>query len=131
MKIDFRIGGEIIPLYFGMVAFEEMQKLLGTGYVGSNKFAVDVVWSGYLNHCAVESNFPLFTHQMIYLKFEEFFFGDDEDDTNLNEVLSAFDQSKAGAKLFERVDKAVEIIEKVGEDLKKKMKKMPTKQSKK
>ncbi len=132
MKIDLRLGGEIIPLYFGMVAFEEMQKLLGVGYAGANKYAVDVVWSGYINNCAVESIYPIFTHQMLYMKFEELFFNN-ESDNNVDEIMDAFEKSKAGTKLFEEVDKQIEVLDKLDEELKKKMtaKNSPTKKLKK
>lgn len=119
MKIDLILGGETIPLYFGMVAFEEMQKLLGVGYAGANKYAVDVVWSGYINHCAVESIYPVYTHQMIYMKFEELFFNE-ESKNNVNEVMDAFEKSKAGAKLFEEVDKQMQALEVAEEVIKKK-----------
>lgn len=132
MKIDLRLGGEIIPLYFGMVAFEEMQKLLGVGYAGSNKYAVDVVWAGYINNCAVESIYPVFTHQLLYMKFEDLFFNE-EFDNNVNEVMDAFEKSKAGTKLFEEVDKQIKVLEEVDDEVKKKMsqKKSPTKRLKK
>lgn len=129
MKIVLKIGGELIPLYFGMVAFEEMQKLVSS-YLGTNKYAVDVVWAGYLNQCAVESAYPSFSYEDIMGKMEDHFFEPKESNSNINEVLAAFEKSKAGSKLFDVVDKALEILKEadkdfVGSESKKKTKKDP------
>lgn len=119
MKIDLKIGGAIIPLYFGMIAFEEMQKLVSS-YMGTNKYATDVVWAGYLNHCAVNSMYPEMTYGDVMKMLEDHFFSDGENESNLNDVLDAFDKSKAGSMLFNVVDKALDIINDTGEEIKKK-----------
>ncbi|MCY4779490.1 hypothetical protein ORI89_07500 [Sphingobacterium sp. UT-1RO-CII-1] len=122
MRIDLKIGGEIIPLYFGMVAFEEMQKLVAD-YMGTNKYAADVVWAGYLNQCAIDCISPILSYSDVMRKLEDHFFSPDSVDSNIKDVLDSFDKSKAGSKLFEVIDKAVDIVEGVSEDLEKVKKK--------
>ena len=124
MRIDLKLGGEIIPLYFGMVAFEEMQKLVGN-YMGENKYAADVVWSGYLNNCAINNEYPERKYSDVMELVESYFFENKSEDSNLDDVLSSFEKSKAGSKLFDIVDKAVEVMNSVNEaveDSKKKKK---------
>ena len=123
------IGGERIPLYFGMVAFEEMQKLVSS-YMGTNKYACDVAWSGYLNQCAIDSLHPEMKYGDLMGKLENHFFDVEKSDSNINDVLKAFEGSKAGSKLFNVVDQALDILKNVGDDLKgeeskKKTKKIP------
>ncbi|WP_254526991.1 MULTISPECIES: hypothetical protein [unclassified Sphingobacterium] len=129
MRIVLSIGGERIPLYFGMVAFEEMQKLVSS-YMGTNKYACDVAWAGYLNQCAIDSLYPEMTYGDLMVKLEDHFFDVEKSDSNINEVLKVFEESKAGSKLFNVVDQALDILKNVGDDLKgeeskKKTKKIP------
>lgn len=127
-RIDLKIGGETIPLYFGMVAFEEMQKLVAD-YFGTNKYAVDVIWAGYINQCAIESLHPVLSYKDIMAKVEEHFFNTDGSDCNLNDVLEAFERSKAGSKLFVVVDEAIKIINDTSDALEE-VKKKTTKRKK-
>jgi hypothetical protein len=131
MRVVLKLGGEDIPLYFGMVAFEEMQGLL-TNYMGSNKYATDVVWAGYINQCAIDSLSPTMNYSDVMQKLEEHFFSNDDSESNLNDVLSVFDKSKAGSKLFDVVDKAVGIVSEVAEQFdEQKKKRHHTKNSRK
>jgi len=109
MRIGLKLGGETIPLYFGMVAFEEMQKLVSS-YMGTNKHAVDVAWSGYLNQCAIDGIHPEMTYGDLMLKLEEHFFSVEDSECNINDILKAFESSKAGSKLFSAVDLALDVI---------------------
>lgn len=129
MKIDLKIGGETIPLYFGMVAFEEMQKLVSS-YMGTNKYSVDVAWAGYINQCALDSVPASMQYADLMSKLEDYFF-EENVECNINEVLDVFQQSKAGSKLYETVDKALDIVEDVKKKMETAAKKLATKRSKK
>lgn len=122
MRVILELGDDRIPLYFGMVAFEEMQKLVSS-YLGTNKYVVDVVWSGYLNQCAVDSVHPEMTYNHIMEKLEDYFFDPDGIKSNIKSVLDAFDKSKAGSKLFNDVDRALEVIDQTKNDIKDSVKK--------
>ncbi|MFD2597526.1 hypothetical protein ACFSQ3_01075 [Sphingobacterium corticis] len=120
MKIDLKIGGETIPLHFGMVALEEMQKLV-TSYMGTNKYASDVVWAGYLNHCAIQAVVPDMLYADVMEILETHFFSEEKEvDSNLNEILAAFEKSKAGSRLFQAIDDLVDVVANGNEELKKK-----------
>jgi len=117
---SIRVKGTEHPLYFGMLAIEEVSSRLGDN-PSSNlvKIVTDMVYGGMCNH-AFRNDRPFPTYESVADLVEELF---DEEDSNEQYMAldTCFRESKHGSKWMQKMEelkkKVMELTEQKAETM--------------